>query len=440
MSRERKRQITGVILSLLLVSLSFAPPFNQIISIPRSARMVVGEQMEVSLPLPRAILDKLRLSVEEMSVTERSVIVSRQAKGYQLTALRPGRADVTVKLLGHIPLKSILVESLPPYQLLAGGHSIGILLQSQGIMVVGFAPINDAKGNKVYPAREVGFEVGDLIMEVNGEPVYTELDLAEAIDQSGQRGEAPRFLVKRDERLRTVSVPTVLCPETGRYRIGLYVRDGVAGVGTLTVWDPESYRFAALGHIIVDSDTKQAVTLRKGRIVSASIQAVQPGRPGKPGEKIGVFDREGGISGKIEANTFYGVFGISDSPFVNSLYSQPLPVAYAHQVHKGPAEILTVISGNQLERFDIFIEKVYPFRHNGKGMVLRVTDQRLLSVAGGIIQGMSGSPIIQDGRIAGAVTHVFLNNPEKGYGIFMDTMLEEMNSLNGRKLSRQKAQ
>ena len=157
------------------------------------------------------------------------------------------------------------------------------------------------------------------------------------------------------------------------------------------------------------------------------IRAIQPGRPGKPGEKIGLFDREGNISGRIISNSHFGVFGVTDGKLENNLYSSPLPVAYAHQVKKGKAQILTVINERRIECFDIIIEKVYPYRRNGKGMVLRVIDERLLSAAGGIVQGMSGSPIIQDGRIVGAITHVFLNNPEKGYGILMDTLLEEMN-------------
>lgn len=441
MSRERSRKLIGVILSLLLIGMSLTPPLNQLLCLPRSARLVVGEQMVVNLPLPQSILDKLWFSVgDSLPSAQQAVVVNRQEDGYQLKALKPGRVDVTVKLWGYIPLKSILVESLPPYQLLAGGHSIGILLQSQGIMVVGFAPVIGPEGRKVYPARELGIEIGDLIMEVNGQPVHTELDLASLIDKEGRKGVRPRFLIKRDGHLKTLTVGTVFCKETSRHRVGLYVRDGVAGVGTLTVWDPETYRFAALGHVIVDSDTKQVVKMRKGRIVSASIQAIQPGQPGKPGEKVGVFDREGTISGKIESNSYYGVFGVTDRQLENSLLSKPLPVAYAHQVQRGAAQILTVINGGQIERFDIMIEKVYPFRHNGKGMVLRVTDERLLSVTGGIVQGMSGSPIVQEGRIVGAVTHVFLNNPERGYGIFMDTMLEEMNSLNGRVFSRQIAQ
>ncbi|MGI6549210.1 MAG: SpoIVB peptidase [Syntrophomonadales bacterium] len=438
MSRENIRKLIGVILALLLFAISLTPPMRQVLSLPKSTRLVVGEQMMVSLSLPTPVLDKLWVSVgDPLSSAPQAVVVNREDDGYQLKALKPGQVDVTVKLWGFIPLKSIRVESLPPYQLLAGGHSIGIMLQSQGIMVVGFAPITGSQGQKTFPAREAGIEVGDLIMEVGGQPVHTELELANLIDEQGQKGLKPRLLIRRGDQQQNLTIDTGYCAETGRYRVGLYVRDGVAGVGTLTAWDPKTYRFAALGHVIVDSDTRQVVKIREGRIVSASVQAIQPGRPGQPGEKIGVFDREGMVSGRIEENTYYGVFGVTDRKLENNLLPDYLPVAYAHQVRKGPAQILTVINDGQIEAFDIMIEKVYPFRQNGKGMVLKVIDERLLSVSGGIVQGMSGSPIIQDGRIAGAVTHVFLNDPEKGYGIFMDTLLEEMNLRDGQVFSRQ---
>lgn len=438
MSRQSIRKIIGVILTLVLFGVSLTPPLNQFLCLPKSARLVVGEQMVVSLPLPESVLGKLWFSVgEHLPSSQQAVVINRGEDGYQLKAMKPGQVDVTVKLWGYIPLKSIRVETLPPYQLLPGGHSIGIMLQSQGIMVVGFAPITGAQGQKYYPAREAGIEVGDLILKVNGQSVRTELELADFIDMQGQKGVKPRLLVKRGDQQMNVSIGTSYCEETGRYRVGLYVRDGVAGVGTLTIWDPKTYRFAALGHVIVDSDTRQVIKMREGRIVSASVQAIHPGRPGKPGEKVGVFDREGTISGKIVSNSHYGVFGVTDGKLENGLISGSLPVAYAHQVKNGPAQILTVIDDGKIECFDIIIEKVYPFRQNGKGMVLRVVDERLLSATGGIVQGMSGSPIIQEGRIVGAITHVFLNNPEKGYGIFMDTMLEEMNDIDNKSLSRQ---
>ncbi|NLV15717.1 MAG: SpoIVB peptidase [Syntrophomonadaceae bacterium] len=441
MSRYFPRKFIGIILGLLLVALAMSPPISDLLLLPQTARLVVGEQMAVKLTWPARILDNLVFSVgDSFSPAESAVVVDRGEDGYQLRALKPGQVDITVKLLGHIPLKSIQVESLPTRKLVAGGHSIGIMLQSEGIMVVGYAPIKGLMGREVYPARTQGIKTGDLIMKVNDRPVYTEAALAEIIDNCGQSGTHPGLLIKRDGSEETISVTPVFCAETGRFRIGLYVRDGVAGVGTLTCWDPDTHSFAALGHAIVDSDTKKTVNIREGRIVGASIQAVEPGYPGQPGEKIGVFDQHASIKGEIESNTLFGVFGRTEEACANELYPQLLPVSYAHQIKKGPAQIVTVVEGNRLEKFEVVIEKVYSFRHNGKGMVIRVTDPRLLSISGGIVQGMSGSPIIQDNRLAGAVTHVFLNDPQRGYGIFMDNMLEQMNLLTDQSFSRQIAQ
>ncbi|MGE5422781.1 MAG: SpoIVB peptidase [Ignavibacteriales bacterium] len=431
MSEINKRPLIGIILSLIIVVLAASPPLKNLLLMPQSTQLVVGDAVFFSIPVPRIIQDKLGVYVHQVNPMSTSAYVSvnQEQSGYRLTALKPGRVDVTLKLMGRIPLRSMSIESLPTQTLVAGGQSVGILLQSKGIMVVGFAPVVGNDLSKLYPAREGGIEIGDLIMKVNNRIVNSERDLADIVDSGGRRGVLVKLQIKRKEHLQEYFIKPNYCTDTGRYRIGLFVRDGVAGVGTLTFWDPTTMKFAALGHIIIDSDTKQPVAIRKGRIVTASVQVIQPGKPGRPGEKIGVFDRNGDISGSIERNSYYGIFGSIYRPVSNSLYTKPLPVAYAHQVKKGNAQMLTVVNGNQVEKFDIQIEKIFPYRHNGKGLVIRVTDPRLISLSGGIVQGMSGSPIIQNGHLIGAVTHVFLNNPERGYGIFMDTMIEALNSM-----------
>lgn len=405
-------------------------PLGNLLAMPTTARIVVGEQIVIASPFMNRITSALKFSMfgSERPLTS-PVSVNGGRSGYAITATKPGTVGLTVKFLGYIPLKSILVESLPPRQVVVGGHSIGILLQSKGLMVVGIAPISSTSGKSIIPARESGFRIGDLIMEADGAPMYSEKALADAIDRDGVNGRPASFLVKREKGNTRISVKPVFCSETQRFRVGLYVRDGVTGVGTMTFWDPTSRHFAALGHVIVDSDTKQAVGLRSGKIVPAYVQAVQPGKPGRPGQKIGVFDRGADVIGNLKTNSAYGVYGSTNKPVSNPAWPGVVSVAYAHQVEKGPAQILTVIDRDKIEKFDVVIEKVYPFRHNGKGMVIRVTDPRLLSVAGGIVQGMSGSPIMQKGRLIGAVTHVFLNNPERGYGAFMDSMLDAMNTI-----------
>ncbi|MGI5921335.1 MAG: SpoIVB peptidase [Syntrophomonadaceae bacterium] len=428
--RAKLRPIIGLILVAILISACFIPQVNTFLSLPDYQRLVVGETSTININLPSSLDSKIEMKVMGPSRSvfaspeDPPVMITRNGTNYQIVALKPGEADVKLKLMGYIPLKSIKIESIPPRRVVAGGHSIGVMLQSRGIMVVGFAPVLDTDGTKRYPARDQGIQIGDLIFKVNGKSITTETDLARLIDQ--EKDNELVVSIKRRDKEINLPVKSVYCSETERYRIGLYVRDGVVGVGTLTFWDPDSSQYAALGHIIVDADTKQGIDVLKGKIVSASIQTIKPARPGFPGEKIGIFNDKGNINGNIIKNSFFGIYGKTSSAISNPLSRYVMEVGYSHQVKKGRAQIYTVVNGDAIEAFDIEIEKVYPQRQSGKGMVIRVTDPRLLSLTGGIVQGMSGSPIIQNNRIIGAVTHVFLNDPQRGYGIFMDNMLPEL--------------
>lgn len=428
----RCRQAVGIILASLFICLCFTPQVRTFLSLPGYQKMVVGESSKISLDLPGTLNEKIEMCVIGPSRSvfaspqDPPVVINKSAAGYRILALRPGEADIQIKLLGYIPLKSIKVQSVAPQRVVVGGHSIGVMLKSNGIMVVGFAPVVQNDGSKKYPARDKGVEIGDLILKVNGKPVSSETDLANCIDSATVSNQELTLQIKRHKKNVSVEVKPVYCSETQRNRIGLYVRDGVVGVGTMTFWDPDTREYAALGHIIIDTDTRQGIDVLRGKIVSASIQTVRPGRPGKPGEKIGVFNDKGVVEGNISKNTSSGIFGQTTGEISNPLVQHLMEVGYAHQIHTGPAKIYTVVNGDDIEAFDIEIEKVYRDRQNGKGMVVRVTDPRLISLTGGIVQGMSGSPIVQDNRLIGAVTHVFLNDPERGYGIFMDNMLAQL--------------
>ncbi|MEN6462543.1 MAG: SpoIVB peptidase [Syntrophomonas sp.] len=428
--RARLRSIIGLILVALVISICFIPQVQTLLSLPDYQRLIVGETTTININLPSNIDNKIEMKVMNPSRSvfaypeDPPVMVTRNGSSYQIVALKPGEASVKLKLMGYIPLKSIKIESVSPKRVVVGGHSIGVLLQSKGIMVVGFAPVLGKDGDRQYPARDQGIQIGDLIFKVNGKSITTETDLARTIDQ--EKDNELVVSIKRRDKNINLTVKPVYCSETQRRRIGLYVRDGVVGVGTLTFWDPDSSQYAALGHIIIDADTKQGINVLKGKIVSASIQTVKAARPGRPGEKIGIFNEKGNIEGNIIKNSYFGIYGKTNSEITNPLSRYVMEVGYSNQVKPGKAQIYTVVNGDTIEAFDIEIEKVYPERQNGKGMVIKVTDPRLLSLTGGIIQGMSGSPIIQNERIIGAVTHVFLNDPQRGYGIFMDNMLPEL--------------
>lgn len=426
------RPLAGICLSLLFLSLCLHPQIRTIMGLPDTQKMVVGETNLIRIDLPDRLQRSLELTVARPTrnvfapSVGAAVSISRNGSSYEIMALKPGTADLSLNLWGYIPIKSIQIQSLPPKKVVAGGHSIGVSLQSQGILVVGFAPVLGHDGQKCYPGRDAGMEIGDKIMAVDGQAVGTEMDLAQIIDTTGPK--TMQFKIDRRGKEMLVPAAPLRCAETGRFRIGLFIRDGVVGVGTMTCWDPQSHYYCALGHIIVDADTKQGIDVMKGKIVGASVQTIKPGRPGWPGEKIGVFNGNGTLAGNIIKNSSCGIFGQMESPPANPYYPYQMEIAYAHQIKEGPAQIMTVINGEDIEKFDILIEKKYSSRPNGKDMVIKITDPGLISITGGIIQGMSGSPIIQDDRLAGAVTHVFLNDPLTGYGVFMDNILSEMPS------------
>lgn len=333
-----------------------------------------------------------------------------------------GQAKLEFSLFGWIPLHRITVNVLPEVSLHPGGHSIGIKLRSQGASVVGFYYFS-VEGKNISPAREAGVKIGDSILKINGKKVEGALDAARILEQN--RGQQIDLLISRDDKMMELSLTPLYSISDYAYRIGLYLRDFAAGVGTLTFYDPRTGSYGALGHIVLDSDTNRPINLSEGSIVKAKIVEIKAAEKGHPGEKTGVF--VDGSLGNILKNSSYGIFGKIDRfPDFGNPYPDPLPMALASQVEIGPAEILTVIEGETIGRYAVEIEKIASQAGPaGKGIVIRVVDERLLRSTGGIIQGMSGSPIIQNGRLVGAVTHVFINDPTRGYGIFIEWMYQE---------------
>jgi len=347
-------------------------------------------------------------------------------------ALKPGQLEMQMKLFGFVPLHRMTVNVVTPPQVVPGGHSIGILMHSEGVVVVGEAPVL-SDGKKYFPARNAGISAGDVILKANGVKIQNESQLQDLIDKCGNRGNDIILLVKHGDKTIQMKVDPVLCDKTGRFRVGLFIKGTAAGVGTMTFYEPQSGIYGALGHIIADCNSGQTVNLTDGRIVDASVKDLHPGRKGQPGEKLGIFKGNKDIIGSIDKNTQHGIFGRLDKDIANSFYARPIPVVMKYHINEGPAEILTVLQGNKIEKFNIYIEKVITGDEQGKDMIIRVTDPALLKRSGGIIQGMSGSPIIQNGRLAGAVTHVFINDPTRGYGVAAENMLMEVNLINIKK-------
>ncbi len=301
-------------------------------------------------------------------------------------------------------------------QLIPMGKAVGIKLFADGVLVVS---VSDLDGVCRSPAEDCGLKEGDLILRIDGEPIRSTEHLQSALQASG--GEAVTLTVRRGGRTFPAEARPVLCGD-GIYRLGVWIRDSMAGVGTLTFYDPETGRYGALGHGITDVDTHVLMPLSAGSIMETTVRAVKKGQKGEPGELRGDFSAWRDV-GTVSANTDAGIFGVAEEGAFSDA-GQTVPVASPEEVQPGPAAILCTVSGDRTERYEVEILRVSPGGRDLRDLQLRVTDPRLLDVTGGIVQGMSGSPILQNGKLVGAVTHVMVNDPSRGYGILMENMLK----------------
>lgn len=344
----------------------------------------------------------------------------------ELTANEQDEVQVSNAVIsaGNLPLKTVEVVNTEAIMVVPGGQSIGILLQTEGVSIVGFSPVVTDNNATINPASDAGLMTGDFIVSINEEKIMNNAQIAEIIDQAGKTGNDCEIIYLRDGVRNNVNITPVFCQDSENWRIGLYVRDNTAGIGTLTFYEPGSGVYGALGHEVPDLEYGVSGE-DKGSIVRAAVQGIKIGVSGTPGEKIGVFLDEN-WKGDIRTNGNFGIFGVLDSPPEVEYEIELVPVAMINEAKVGPAKIYTVIEGEEIEEFDIEITKLMTgYKLTGKGMVIKITDEALLEKTGGIVQGMSGSPIVQDGMMIGAVTHVFINDPTQGYGCFAEWMLEE---------------
>lgn len=311
--------------------------------------------------------------------------------------------------LGSVPIKQVRIEPTQRPMLIPCGTPFGIKLRTEGVMAV-----TVTEGS---PAEKAGIREGDIIISVNGENVSSNSSLSSAIQICPEQCE---IILRRGDSEKLVSaVPYKDC---GIYKIGLWVRDSAAGLGTMTYFDPESKIYGGLGHAVSDVTTGTLMPLASGEITPADITSIIKGAPGCPGELCGTLIADSTI-GTLENNTPCGVFGRTNHAPCDG---EALPMAFRQEVTTGEAVILATVDGSQPQEYDIRIEHINLCdMESAKSMVIRITDEELLQKTGGIVCGMSGSPIIQNGRLVGAVTHVFLNDPERGYAVFCETMMEK---------------
>lgn len=328
-------------------------------------------------------------------------------------ALSSGTVTNTLMLFGTVPIKQVSSEAVQTPLVILGGNPFGIKLEAGGAVAVGFYQVENS-----CPAKDCGMKQGDVILSANGTEIYDNQQFANEIMKSG--GDPMEIKVLRGEEEKLLTLTPKACG--GTYKAGVNIRDSSAGVGTMTFYDADRKMFAGLGHAVCDSDTGKAFPCGEGCVCDVDITGVRKSSDGSPGELQGLFSGSKS-SGDILLNCSNGVFGTAEKL---PEQAQLCELGFRQEITKGKAEILCSVDGKAPKRYSIVIESIDLTGGNGKDMVIRVTDKELLTETGGIVQGMSGSPIVQNGRLVGAVTHVFVKDTCRGYAIFADRMYETM--------------
>ncbi|MFG6118579.1 SpoIVB peptidase [Thalassobacillus sp. FIB228] len=405
--KQQMRKAAGLILLLTMIVLPFLSPVQQYLSIP-TEWTTFQEQGISSVP-----------AIKEIDEAEGSSLHSLQSSD-EITS-----SDEFFYNVAGFPLKKINVDYLDDFKVIPGGQSIGVKLHTKGVLVVGHHQVK-TDSEQVSPGEKAGIQVGDILLKVNGEELEEMADMAPLVKTAGEDDKDLKLTVKRGEEVFDTNLTPTYDVKDQKYRIGLYIRDSAAGIGTMTFYDPASKKYGALGHVISDMDTQKPIEIHDGTIVRSNVTSIQKGSEGVPGEKRAEFSAERNRIGEITKNSPFGIFGKLDDSITNGVNDQPLPIALSHEVKEGPAKILTVVKGEEVQEFDVEVVSTVPQKQPAtKGMVVKITDPELLKETGGIVQGMSGSPIIQNGKIIGAVTHVFVNDPTSGYGVHIEWMLQE---------------
>lgn len=318
-----------------------------------------------------------------------------------------------------------VVEVVSEKVLIPGGQSVGIRMNVKGVLVVGLEEI-ETDDSVVSPGYDAGIQIGDIILSINGHEVYYADEVTSMVENA--QGDL-KVQISRKGEIHEYTVTPVKEYGTNEQKIGIWVKEKIAGIGTLSFYDPDTNVYAALGHGIYENKTGTLLKAGDGKLLRTEVKSIKEGEAGIPGEIRGIFYEYELPLGEVKKNCEYGIYSSAlETGYFNM--AEPMVMATQDQIEKGPAYILTTIDGNKVEKFDINITDINGQKEAGsKGLEIEVTDKRLLAYCGGIVQGMSGSPIIQNDRIVGAVTHVFVNNPTKGYGIFAQWMVEEGENL-----------
>ncbi len=424
-SRQRYRTFLICLFLLNIFLVGFFIYYTIDKSIPDEIKILVGtqERFDFDMPLEGKIKtdDVGVLQVNDLSVPSDQIRLDLN-QPFTLESSQTGTYSMNLKLFGLINFKSVSLDVIETIELIPCGNPIGIYVETDGILVLGSGRITGVDGLNYEPTRDK-LKSGDYILAINGAQVSRKNDFVDLIQKSN--GEAITLLVRRNNEKITVRVSPVRTA-SGSYKIGAWIRDNTQGIGTLTFISSDG-QFGALGHGITDIDTGLLMDVKLGSIYTAEIMSIIKGKEGEPGELIGMIRQSNKYKiGSITNNTYQGIFGRVGYEYDESIDTEPIPIGLKQEVQKGKAYIRCNVN-DKITDYEINIESIDISNTNhSKGIVIRITDKRLLDLTGGIVQGMSGSPIIQNNKIIGAVTHVFIQDSTKGYGTFIENMVNNL--------------
>jgi stage IV sporulation protein B len=394
-------------------------------SIPDEIKMLVGSEENFDFNMPvRANIESDDIgviSVNDLSVPSSQINIDMN-KPFTLESKQTGKYNINLKLFGLFDFKNISLDVIDTAELIPCGNPIGIYVETDGVLVLGSGRITGDDGLNYEPISNK-LKSGDYILAINGKEMNKKKDLIDEIQKGS--GKDVSLLIRRNEEEFNVKI-TPIKTVSGKYMIGAWIRDNTQGIGTLTFVSTDG-QFGALGHGVTDIDTGLLMDVKAGSIYAAEIMSIIKGKEGEPGELIGMIRQSDKYKiGSINENTYQGIFGTVGNEYDESLKVESLEIGLKQEVKKGKAQIRCTVE-DTVSDYDIEIESVDMSNSNhSKGIVIRITDKRLLDLTGGIVQGMSGSPIIQNNKIIGAVTHVFIQDSTKGYGTFIENMVNNL--------------
>lgn len=408
-----------------LVSIIILSPFLlATFFLPEEIHLIQGEEhiFKFNIPIKATVVDegKSVLNINNKPVNENINIDF--LKEFSISSAQSGQINLKFKLLGIVPIKTVKVDIMSDMEVVPCGNTVGVRINTDGVMVLGTGLVNGSDGNEHEPAKGI-LKSGDLILEANNKELKNKEQLIEQVEKYD--GNPINLKIKREEEVIQTSIIPIKSNESNVYKIGIWVRDSTQGIGTITYYNPKSKKFGALGHGILDVDTNSLMSVREGIITESEITSVKKGKKGTPGELVGNIIGENEL-GNIKINSKYGIYGFVNNKINKVLPTETMTIGLKQDIHEGKAYIRSNILNNEMKDYEIYIQSINKLSNDdSKGMIIKITDPELIENTNGIVQGMSGSPIIQDNKLIGAVTHVFVQEPTKGYGIFIENMLKQ---------------